>query len=307
MRFIVLLDRPTAARSVTLPRSVLWAIPLSLVLGLFLAGVTGYRLALAEAGELPSDLVGAWQTELKSLESRATELQETANRETRAQAATLAALQARLLRMEAVGQRLASAADLEGGEFDFDQEPALGGPLSLDAAAESGSGELARALDQLAAQIRDRETQLEVMDRLLVNRGLAGEAAIGGKPVASGYVSSVFGRRTDPFSGRQAFHKGLDFTARAGTPVLAVASGVVTWAGWDKDYGKLIEIRHSDGYRTRYAHNQAILVKPGQVVMKGAQIGKVGATGRASGTHLHLEVLANGKLVDPRPYINSAR
>jgi murein DD-endopeptidase MepM/ murein hydrolase activator NlpD len=88
---------------------------------------------------------------------------------------------------------------------------------------------------------------------------------------------------------------------------MAVASGVVTWAGWDKDYGKLIEIRHSDGYRSRYAHNSEIVVKPGQVVKKGQKIAKVGATGRASGTHLHLEVLANGQLVDPRQYIGTRR
>jgi murein DD-endopeptidase MepM/ murein hydrolase activator NlpD len=209
--------------------------------------------------------------------------------------------------MEAVGQRLASAAKLDGGEFDFDQEPAFGGPYTSENSTESAPTEFSLALDRLANQIENRETQLEVMERLLVNRSLALDVAVDGWPVASGYVSSVFGRRTDPFSGRQAFHKGLDFTARTGTPVMAVASGVVTWAGWDKDYGRLIEIRHSDGYRSRYAHNSEILVKPGQVVMKGQKIAKVGATGRASGSHLHLEVLANGQLVDPRQYIGTRR
>ena len=218
-----------------------------------------------------------------------------------------ATLQARLLRMEAVGQRLASAAKLDGGEFDFDQEPAFGGPYTSENLGDSAPTEFSLALDRLASQIENRETQLQVMERLLVNRELALDVAVDGWPVASGYVSSVFGRRTDPFSGRQAFHKGLDFTARPGTPVMAVASGVVTWAGWDKDYGKLIEIRHSDGYRSRYAHNSEIVVKPGQVVKKGQKIAKVGATGRASGTHLHLEVLANGQLVDPRQYIGTRR
>lgn len=307
MRFIVLLDRPHSARSLALPRAWLWAVPVLFLVALGLAALVGYRLATAQAGSLPADVVGAWQGELKSLSARATELGEASVRENRAYAARLAALQARVLRMEAVGQRLASAAELEGGEFNFDEEPAVGGPLAQDLAGDGPSSELSRALDRLAAQIENREDQLEVMEQLLVNRSLASQVVIDGWPVKSGYISSVFGRRTDPFSGKQAYHKGLDFTARAGTPVLAVASGVVTWAGWDKDYGKLVEIRHSDGYRTRYAHNRAVIVKPGQVVMKGDKIAEVGNTGRASGTHLHLEVLAQGRLVDPRPYVGTAR
>jgi murein DD-endopeptidase MepM/ murein hydrolase activator NlpD len=307
MRIIVLGDKPDTTRSVALPRAVLWLAPLMLVCCLLLAAIAGYRMAIAQAGKLPSDLVSAWGGELESLDSKASELKESSAREGRAYASRLAALQARLLRMEAVGQRLASAAKLDGGEFDFDQEPAFGGPYTSESAGDSAPTEFSLALDRLATQIENRETQLQVMERLLVNRELALDVAVDGWPVASGYVSSVFGRRTDPFSGRQAFHKGLDFTARPGTPVMAVASGVVTWAGWDKDYGKLIEVRHSDGYRSRYAHNSEILVKPGEVVMKGQKIAKVGATGRASGTHLHLEVLANGQLVDPRQYIGTRR
>ena len=307
MRLIVLGDRPDTPRSVALPRAALWAVPVALVLCLLLAGFAGYRLALANAGALPEDLVSAWNGELKSLDARTADLKESSAREGRAYAARLAALQARLLRMEAVGQRLASAAKLDGGEFDFDQEPAFGGPYTSESASDNAPTEFSLALDRLANQIQNRETQLEVMERLLVNRNLALDVAVDGWPVASGYVSSVFGRRTDPFSGKQAFHKGLDFTARVGTPVMAVASGVVTWAGWDKDYGRLIEIRHSDGYRSRYAHNSEILVKPGDVVKKGQKIAKVGATGRASGAHLHLEVLANGQLVDPRQYIGTRR
>lgn len=307
MRLIVLGDKPDTSRSVALPRAALWAVPVALLLCLLLAAFAGYRLALANAGELPQDLVSAWNGELESLDARTAELKQSSAREGRAYAARLAALQARLLRMEAVGQRLASAAKLDGGEFDFDQEPAFGGPYTSESASDNAPTEFSLALDRLANQIQNRETQLEVMERLLVNRNLALDVAVDGWPVASGYVSSVFGRRTDPFSGKQAFHKGLDFTARVGTPVMAVASGVVTWSGWDKDYGRLIEIRHSDGYRSRYAHNSEILVKPGDVVKKGQKIAKVGATGRASGAHLHLEVLANGQLVDPRQYIGTRR
>lgn len=304
MRIILVSDRPNAPRSLAMPRRVLWGLPVVVVAMLLLAGVAGYRYALAQVGELPQDMVQAWKQELESLRQQTLDSRGQAQREGLAYATRLAALQARLLRMEAVGQRLASAARLDEGEFDFDTEPALGGPLTP---AADGGSEFTAALDRLAAQLEDRERQLAVMDSLLVDRRVQGEAALDGKPVASGYLSSVFGRRTDPFSGKQAFHKGVDFTARAGTPVLAVASGVVTWAGWDKDYGRLIEVRHSDGYRTRYAHNSAILVKPGELVDKGQAIARVGRTGRASGTHLHLEVLAEGRLVDPLKYISTSR
>jgi murein DD-endopeptidase MepM/ murein hydrolase activator NlpD len=305
MRIIFVSDRPSAPRALALPAAVLWGLPAFVLAVLLLAGLAGYRYAVAQVGQLPAELVEAWRGELRELHAQAVGSREQARREGQAYAARLAALQARLLRMEAVGQRLAGAAHLDAGEFDFDSEPALGGPMSP--VAEAGGNEFSAALDRLAAQIEDRERQLSVMDSLLVDRRLQGEVALDGKPVAAGYLSSFFGRRTDPFSGKQAFHKGVDFTARSGTPVHAVASGVVTWAGWDKDYGRLIEIRHSDGYRTRYAHNSAILVKPGDVVEKGQAIARVGRTGRASGTHLHLEVLADGRLVDPLKYIGTSR
>lgn len=306
MRIILVDDRPNSSRSVALSRRLTGLVPFAALLLLLLAGAAGYGLAVARTTQLPGDLVSAWRTELDGLAQQTAEARHSTELDGRAYAARIAALQARLLRMEAVGQRLATAAKLDDGEFDFDNEPALGGPLSAEA-AEPGESELTSALDRLAAQIEDRERQLEVMGSLLVNRDLVGEVAISGKPVASGYVSSVFGRRTDPFSGKTAFHKGIDFTARAGTEVLAVASGVVTWAGYDKDYGKLVELRHTDGYRSRYAHNSALLVSPGDVVKKGQAIARVGRTGRASGTHLHLEVLEQGKLVDPLKYISGTR
>lgn len=271
------------------------------------AAGTGYRLALAQAGQLPADVLAAWQTELSSLAARTDELRETTGREGRAYAARIATLQARLLRVEAVGERLAEAAKLDKGEFDFDESPALGGPMAPQSADGSPGDDMTRPLDRLAALIEDRERQLEVMEKLLVNRKFAGEASLAGLPIASGYISSRFGPRTDPFDGRPAWHKGVDFTARPGTEVRAIAAGVVVWAGYDKDYGKLVEIRHSNGYRTRYAHNRDYVVKPGDIVKKGQLIAHVGRTGRASGSHLHLEVVHNERLIDPMQYISTVR
>ena len=306
MKIIFLSDSTARSTALKLPGSIRWLVLIAGLLSLLLATAIGYGLALPRATPLPEELVATWQGEVARLGQTTDELRQRNALESRAYAAHMATLQARLLRMEAVGERLASAANLDAGEFDFDQEPALGGPFSAGNASSEGS-ELAQALERLAAQIGDREQQLDVLERLLDNRTLASKVSLGGWPVANGYLSSRFGTRTDPFDGRAAWHKGVDFTARTGTNVLAVAPGVVTWAGYDKDYGKLVEIRHSDGYRTRYAHNSEYLVKPGDLIKKGQVIARVGRTGRTTGAHLHFEVLADGRPVNPLQYISTAR
>lgn len=305
MKLIVLGNRPNGTRTVGLPSSLLWAVPLAFLLCLGGAAAAGYHYARASAGVLPGELIVTWRSELQRLGQRTAELRGDAERDDRAYSQRLAALQARLLRMEAVGERLAVAADLDDGEFDFSEEPAVGGPFSDPAAPAAAASELGRQLDELARLISDREHQLELMEGLFLDRNLASEVAVEGRPVVRGYLSSWFGQRIDPFNGRSAWHKGVDFTARQGTPVVAVASGVVTLAGFDKDYGYLVEIRHSDGYSTRYAHNREYVVKAGDVVKKGQLIARVGRTGRASGTHLHFEVLKDGNNVNPMRYIDA--
>jgi YD repeat-containing protein len=306
MKIIFLGDNSTLSTAMAVPRGARWLALAMFLACLFAAAALGYGLALPRSQPLPADMVAAWQDEVSRLGRSTEELRARNSLESRAYATHMATLQARLLRMEAVGERLVAAANLDAGEFDFGQEPALGGPFS-EGTARFDDSELGPSLDRLAAQIDDRERQLDVLERLLNNRVLVSEVSMGGRPVASGYLSSRFGTRTDPFDGRSAWHKGVDFTARVGTDVLAVAPGVVTWAGYDKDYGKLVEIRHSDGLRTRYAHNSEFLVKPGDLIRKGQVIAKVGRTGRTTGAHLHFEVLADGRPVNPLQFISTAR
>jgi len=123
-----------------------------------------------------------------------------------------------------------------------------------------------------------------------------------GFPV-SGAVSSGFGLRLDPFSGFPEFHRGTDIAAARGTPVSATADGDVIRAGWEGDYGKSIMLAHPGGLASRYAHLDRVLVRPGDPVCKGAAIGTVGDTGRATGAHLHYEVLRDGRRIDPKPYL----
>ena len=148
-----------------------------------------------------------------------------------------------------------------------------------------------------------RTAQFSALEYVLLGRQLSAEIRPSGKPVMSGYISSYFGERMDPFNGEEAFHKGLDFASEAGTDVLAVAQGVVTWAGPREGYGVLVEVNHGNGYVTRYAHNSRVLVAAGDTVERGQTIAVVGSTGRSTGPHVHFEVLKDGRQIDPMAFI----
>jgi murein DD-endopeptidase MepM/ murein hydrolase activator NlpD len=153
-------------------------------------------------------------------------------------------------------------------------------------------------------QLTDRSRQLGVLEDLMLNRKLADEVHPEGRPVTSGYISSNFGARTDPITGRAASHSGVDFAGRLGSDIVAVASGIVTWAGDRYDYGQMVEVNHGNGYATRYAHNAENLVSVGDTVKRGDIIARMGETGRATGPNLHFEVLRDGRKVDPLTVIN---
>jgi murein DD-endopeptidase MepM/ murein hydrolase activator NlpD len=126
---------------------------------------------------------------------------------------------------------------------------------------------------------------------------------LSGRPIAKGWLSSYYGVRKDPFSGKPAVHKGLDFAGKEDTAIIATASGVVSWASDRYGYGKLIEINHGRGLKTRYGHNKNILVKVGEVVSKGQVIARMGSTGRSTGPHVHYEILRNNAQIDPIKFV----
>ena len=171
------------------------------------------------------------------------------------QALTLrvAELQARLVRLDAMGERLTTMAGLDSGEFDFSKQPALGGPEDIDLGLAYTDGDLGSEIDRLDAVIADREQQLRVLEDLLANRQLADEVYLAGRPIVKGWQSSAFGRRTDPFSGRAGWHSGIDFAGKENSEIIAVASGVVTWSGARSGYGQMVEVNHGSGYTTRYS------------------------------------------------------
>jgi murein DD-endopeptidase MepM/ murein hydrolase activator NlpD len=215
-------------------------------------------------------------------------------------------MNARIIRLDALGRRLTEMADLEDGEFDFDSEPAIGGPEEVSFAA-TGSAvavpEVLADMQHLDSQLSDREAQLGVLESMLMDQNLSDRVYPQGRPVKSGWMSSYFGRRTDPFTGKPATHQGVDFAGKEGAEVVAVADGVVTWSSSRYGFGKLVEINHGNGYATRYAHNSENLVQIGEEVRKGQTVALMGETGRATGPNLHFEVLRNGKRVNPVTFI----
>ena len=212
----------------------------------------------------------------------------------------IAQMNARVIRLDALGRRLTEMAELEEGEFDFESEPALGGPEEPAAAGSNVAiPDVVEAMQSLDNQLDDREAQLGVLESLLMNQNLKARVYPQGRPVNSGWISSYFGKRTDPFTGKPANHTGIDFAGKMGAEVIAVADGVVTWSADRYGYGVMVEINHGNGYATRYAHNSENLVAVGDEVRKGQIVALMGETGRATGPNLHFEVLKNGRRVNP--------
>jgi murein DD-endopeptidase MepM/ murein hydrolase activator NlpD len=265
----------------------------------------GFRAAGAFGIAQPGDAqVSQWRAQLQQQQEAVVATRRLLQQNVDALALRLGEMNAHVVRLDALGSRLTQMAGLEDGEFDFTQPPSLGGPEELVTDGESARlGGVQSALDALGQQLDDRSRQLGVLEDLLINRKLQDEVHPEGRPVKSGYISSGFGARTDPFTGRRAFHKGLDFAGRKGSDVLAVGSGVVTWSGPRYGYGRMVEVNHGNGYVTRYAHNTDITVAVGDTVKRGQTIAHMGSTGRATGPNLHFEVLHNGRAVDPRTYI----
>lgn len=219
----------------------------------------------------------------------------------------VAQMNAQIIRMEALGRLLTGMADLEDGEFDFDSVPALGGP---EEPVMTGSNiavpELLDQMQSLNYQLDNRESQLRVLESMLMNQNLKDRVYPQGRPVGSGWISSYFGKRTDPFTGKPANHTGIDFAGKLGAEVVAVADGVVTWSADRYGYGIMIEINHGNGYSTRYAHNSENLVAVGDEVKKGQPVALMGESGRATGPNLHFEVLKGGSRVNPVNFIRDS-
>lgn len=312
---VILIDRRLeASRVITLgrwSRAVLSMCCLGLPLSLI-----GIGYFIGKIAEVP-EVLAPLQDEVDAQNEALAGLRAEAERRLQSLSMSLGEMEARLLRLDAMGQRLTELAGLDDGEFDFNRSPALGGPLAEDGVqltalnqplTESESARLAPTtlaseMGDLEARIADREQQLDMLEALLSNRQLQNDVFLSGRPVKKGWMSSAFGQRKDPFTGQQVWHQGVDFAGKAGSDIVAVAGGVVTWSGDRYGYGAMVEISHGGGYSTRYAHNKENLVKVGDIVKKGQVVAVMGSSGRSTGPHVHYEVYKNGRPVDPASYV----
>lgn len=306
MKFIIVDNRSGRSRSIT-ANGFLLGLTIAGLLGVPIAtGYVSYRHGVGEAA-LTGQMVGKWRQVLEDQERQVEQARRDAEVNLEASALRLAQLQARIVRLDALGERLTAVANLDEGEFDFSQAPAMGGPEQLveESGGYSPPGYM-QLLDQLAEDIENREQQLSVLETLLVNRKIQNDVFLAGRPINKGWMSSRFGMRNDPITGRRAWHNGVDFAGKEGAEVVTVAAGVVVYAGPRSGYGKMVEINHGGGFSTRYGHHKELQVKVGDVVKKGQVIGLMGSSGRSTGPHVHFEVFKNGRVVDPAAYIHRA-
>ena len=216
----------------------------------------------------------------------------------------LAELQSHVLRLNALGGRLADNANIPEKEFNLQKLPPSGGPFatSMDSNIKSFA-QLLVEITQLENSLDHKENQLTMLESLTLGHHIENTRYLSGRPITKGWLSSYFGLRKDPFTGKASMHKGIDFAGKEDGEIIATASGVVSWAANRYGYGLLIEINHGGGLKTRYGHNKQLLVKVGEVVVKGQIIARMGSTGRSTGPHVHYEVLRNDKQIDPIKFV----
>jgi murein DD-endopeptidase MepM/ murein hydrolase activator NlpD len=305
MKVILINRKHGGSRSIELGR---WS---RAVLSLCCLGLPLGTLAIGYLAGLDSDqravrnvTLGSLQDEVEGQADELEGLRAEAQRKLQALSLNLAELQARMVRLDALGEHLTDMANLEEGEFDFSRPPAVGGPMTPEFNVDFNTSGVSTQLNSFEARLTDREQQLDLLASLLSSRKIGDQTWLSGRPIQKGWISSHYGQRTDPFTGQLAMHKGLDFAGKAGSNVIAAASGVVTWTGAQTGYGQMVEVSHGDGYVTRYAHNEKNLVEPGDLVKKGQPIALMGSSGRSTGAHVHYEVYRHGRTVDPSSYVH---
>ena len=306
MKLIIVNGKHGLSRTLSLGRWTRALLSLFLLGGPLIVGAgIGYGLS-SDDGVLGREAILALKEQALKQRQTLADTKEHTQQQLQALTLRMATLQARLVRLDALGERVTAIAKLDKGEFDFSQTPALGGPQTADLGSGYTNPDFMEAIDHLAQRIDNREQQLGILETLLANRKIQDDIFLAGRPITKGWMSSHFGHRTDPFTGRVAMHEGVDFAGKEGADIIAVASGVVTWASERYGYGQMVEINHGSGYMTRYAHNKNNKVEVGDIVKKGQVIALMGSSGRSTGPHVHFEVYKHGRPVDPAAYIHRA-
>ena len=270
----------------------------TLVLAVLLG--SGYLLGIFFGNEL---ILSQWKEDIAEHEQRLQQARDESRAEVSALTTQAGMLQAQVQRIDVLGSVLIEMAGLEPEEFSFAPESGIGGPSPVTQPPGSKNLQIESEFERIQSSLEARERQLEVIRDAMVNEKVEQEIVPQGRPVKYSWVSSLFGKRRDPFTGLPEKHQGVDFAGQSGSNVMAVAGGIVTRARSNGSYGNLVEIDHGNGYMSRYAHNEVVLVKAGEVVKRGHVIAKLGNTGRSTGPHVHFEVLKDGVQIDPMKFV----
>jgi murein DD-endopeptidase MepM/ murein hydrolase activator NlpD len=301
MNIILVSGKLAKARTITIGAPQLSLLALGLAISvLALAAALNYLMVRVAADfHIPY-----LQTMLLSAQQEQHERSQTYLRENlNAMAVRLGQMQAQLVRLDTVGERLAKLAGFKPQELVFNEPPARGGAVSSLPSQDLSLGDFTRQLDALTRQVDDRGDKLGILESLFTLDSAKKKLIPTMLPVEGGWYSSNYGWRIDPFTGQRAFHEGIDVMAEHGTMIRAAAGGVVVYSEFHPQYGNMIEIDHGNDLVSRYAHASKRTVKVGDVVLRGAKIGEVGRTGRATGTHLHFEVRQRGAPANPAQFL----
>ncbi|APO99854.1 M23 family metallopeptidase [Xanthomonas perforans] len=271
-----------------------------------LGAVLGLGMLIGVGASTATGMVtnSALQAKVAQQQAELAQAQRASQAQVNALAARLGELQAQATRLNALGERLTEMGKLKDGEFDFDEPVGVGG--GDEPVSDMPVKDLKETLGQVEQQFSASGQQLNVLASLMFDHQLEQNSVPSRMPIRNTYITSGFGGRADPFDGGSAFHKGVDFHANVGDPVLSVADGVVSYAGVRGGYGNVVEVDHGNGYVTRYAHNSRLVVKVGDLVRAGQQVARAGSSGRSTGAHVHFEVWADGRVVNPRKFLGEA-
>ena len=273
---------------------------------LALLAISGFFLVSSRSTHSPEENIARIQYAKTGLDEQANEVSVLKTNTEQRMAGVmlkLADMQSQILRLDVLGSRLVEQAKLNPAEFSFNQMPSMGGPLGSMPVEIQVEDVLLSKMSSMLEKIQSKAQELSVLESIMLSHHINQESRLEGKPISSGWLSSYYGIRKDPFNGLPAMHKGLDFAGKEGEPVLSTGAGIITWSGSRYGYGELVEIDHGGGLVTRYGHNKKVNVKIGDVVTKGQSIAVMGSTGRSTGPHVHYEVILKGKPQDPLPYV----
>ena len=301
MNIIFISNKSERAKKLTLTR-----VHITLLMGLFLLvtlilalSLNYWSLRYADRIDMPvlrAVLVSPQEERHQKIQ---THLQDNLN----VMASKLGQMQAQLLRLDALGERLAESSGIKSRDFLFNEVPGQGGARPELLSEELTFGEFNHRLQALSNMLDERTDKLGALDSLLRHDRLSKYVLPSEMPIETNWYSSGYGYRIDPFTGKKAFHEGVDFSAEVGTPIKASAGGVVVYSDRHPEYGNMIEIDHGDDLISRYAHASKRLVKLGQVVLQGQKIAEVGNTGRSTGAHLHFEIRHKDRPLNPSKFL----